>query len=381
MSKLHADASPSSSNIWINCPASVTKARGRVRQATSYTREGSAAHHIAELKLNGTKKLPKKVTIDGEEIEVTQEMLDAVDTYVSYVRKVAKGNSFAVETRVTLDVDGEDIFGTSDFFAVAAPRIEVVDFKYGQGYQVFPDSSQNKIYGLGVLNHVGPFVDIRTVDLTIVQPRTDPDHPVNTVSMPVADLVDWEQTTLKPAVAKLAAGDTTETPGDHCRWCVRAGECNALAGLAQSNAKVAFGETPPDPGAMSNDELGARLEYATMMVDWYGKLRAEASLRIDHGDAVPGWKLVPKRAVRRWNDPEGVVHELVNKWMIDPMEVMRVETIGNVEKALKHHRVPKTAIDPFTIKQSSGTTLVSEKDGRPAIDNSAQGVFGEISDL
>ena len=76
--KLHADASPSSSSIWLNCPASVTKARGRVRKPTVYTTEGTAAHVAAELSLKGD-DIPVTLTIDGQPVAVTEEMLDAVD--------------------------------------------------------------------------------------------------------------------------------------------------------------------------------------------------------------------------------------------------------------------------------------------------------------
>ena len=83
--KIHADASPSSSSIWINCPASVTKARGRVRKATVYTQEGTAAHRAAEIMLTG-KKVPSKMIVDGEVIAITDEMLGAAKEYADYVK-------------------------------------------------------------------------------------------------------------------------------------------------------------------------------------------------------------------------------------------------------------------------------------------------------
>lgn len=383
MSKVHADASPSSSNIWLNCPASVTQARSRVRLPTSYTREGSAAHLLAEMRLKGKHKVPKQLVVEGEEITVTPEMLAAVDTYVSYALGLKKGaDQWHVETRVDLGYEEEDISGTSDVFAVYEKRgeVEVGDFKYGQGYLVDPGSSQNRIYALGVLNHIGPFADIRIVRLTIVQPRTDENNPVKSIVFTVQELIDWEQNVLLPAVARVAAGDTTETPGDHCRWCVRAGECRTLADIAQANAKVAFGEIPPDPGGMTSEEIGAVLEHATMIVSWLKKLQAEASQRIDHGQKVPGWKLVAKRAVRRWDDEAGAIRRLVDLGL-DPEDILRIETIGTVEKVMKQHRIQHDVLDAFTIKESSGSTLVSEKDGRPAIDNSAQNVFGDAVDL
>jgi len=378
VTKLHADASPSSSNIWINCPASVTKARGRQRLPTPYTREGTAAHELAELRLRGKKiKGVTSVFVDNEAVPVTPEMLDAVDVYVSYVNEMRKRGPVHIETRVDLGYHHENISGTSDAF-IFSPKealIENADFKYGQGYAVDPGSSQNRIYGLGVLNHVGPFVD--TVRLTIVQPRTDELNPVKSIDLPVDELIAWERDTLIPAVDRLAANDPTETPGDHCRWCVRAGECHALAALAQANAQVAFGEVPPDPMGMTNDELGALLEHATMISSWMEKLRSEASQRIDKGQYVPGWKLVPKRASRKWADPDGAIADLVEIHGIPEDDITRIETIGVVEKVMKRHKVKPNVIDPFTIKESSGSTLVSEKDGRPAIDNSAQTVFGD----
>lgn len=375
--KQHADASPSASHQWLNCPASVTLAKGRTRVPTTYTREGTAAHRVAEMMLHGAKKIPGEMLVDGELVQVTPEMVDAAETYVSYVRQASAGSMLHIEKRVDV---GHGVFGTADSLIVGAPKIEIVDFKYGQGVAVYPDSPQLKIYALGALNYAGPFEDIRSVDLTVVQPRTDPNNPVSTVNMSVTELSDWEVLTLAPALALLEAGDTTETPGDWCRWCVRAGECKALAAQAQSNAKVAFGDTPPDPVGMTDDELGAVLDYAQMISDWIRKVQAEASQRIDHGTYVPGWKLVAKRAVRRWEDPTGAISALMKKG-IDPMDVMRIETIGTVEKIMKRNKVRADTIDPFTIKQSSGSTLVSEKDGRPAIDNSAQAVFGELSEM
>ena len=146
-----------------------------------------------------------------------------------------------------------------------------------------------------------------------------------------------------------------------------------------SNARAAFGDILPEPETLANDELGARLDHAQMIYDWYNKVRAEASARIDRGQYVPGWKLVAKRASRRWADPVGAVTELMRRGL-DPMSIMRIETIGSVESAMKRSKVPLTILDSFTNKVSSGSTLVSEKDGRPAVDNSAQSAFSDLSE-
>jgi len=370
----HAHASPSSSEIWIPCPASVTKARGKVRKATPYTREGSAAHQLAERILAGKKmKGVRSVLIDGEDVPVTEEMLDVVGVYVSYVESLSGTRSHEITVRV--ESDGEELWGTADTLVVDGTTVEIVDFKYGQGVWVSADTPQFRIYGLGGLNQVGPFVE--TVKLTVVQPRVA-DAPIRSVEIPVIELEKWGEDVLAPALARLSANDQTETPGDHCRWCVRAGECQALASLAMANAKVVFGDVPPEPSSMSDKEIGEILTHGEMILAWVNKLRAEASARIDNGGAVPGWKLVPKRAVRRWDDPEGAILAIKDK-QVPLTDILRIETIGTVEKVLKRYHVDTHVIDPYTIKQSSGTTLVSESDGRPAVDT--KNVFSEVEPL
>jgi hypothetical protein len=41
-------------------------------------------------------------------------------------------------------------------------------------------------------------------------------------------------------LARIAAGDTTENAGAHCRWCVRKTECSAFARKHQGHAAAAF---------------------------------------------------------------------------------------------------------------------------------------------
>lgn len=380
MTKTHADASPSSSEIWIECPASVTKARGRKRLPTIYTTEGSVAHMIAEAVLNGTKRkhLQSQIEYEGQTIQVNEEMLNAVDLYVNYVRGIASGNELHVETKVHVSVAGEELYGTSDAFVIDAPKkaVEVVDFKYGQGVWVPPDTSQFRIYGLGVLDKIGPFLDIEYIVLTVVQPRIDPDP--RSVILSVAELVQWGHDTLKPALEKLAANDPTETPGDWCRWCVRAGECAALAARAQAVARTSFDVLPPEPASLSDEALAVILDQAELISSWVIKVRAEASQRLDQGGEIPGWKLVQKRASRKWTDGTAVIVELVKRG-VDVMDIVRVETLTHVEAVMKRKKIPGTVIAPYTVKESSGTTLVSDKDPRNSVDTSAKGVFGESS--
>ena len=49
----HAACSPSSADMWLACPASVTLTKDVTRPSSKFAKEGTAAHTVAEMTLNG----------------------------------------------------------------------------------------------------------------------------------------------------------------------------------------------------------------------------------------------------------------------------------------------------------------------------------------
>ena len=371
----HADASPSSASIWIKCPASVTLARGKKRLPSPYTREGTAAHEAAERLANGL-PAPAVVTVDGEDIVISDDMLDHVDHYTKYVDDLRKRSGwFATETKIELRDLPEPLFGTADALGLDTMTLEVVDLKYGRGVIVGVENNpQLKIYGLGGLNLFPSNIAIKNVKLTIVQPRTA-GPPVQSVTLGVGELKIWEAEILEPALQRIADDDPTETPGSHCRWCVRAGECKALAAMAQIEARTAFANDPATiVGGLSNDDLSHALDKAELISAWINLVRAEASQRADHGQVIPNWKLVPKRAMRKWTDDNDALAAL-NVAGVPLHEVVKVVSVAAAERAMKAHRKPMGPLLPLITKESSGTTLVRDDDARDAVDMSPRNAF------
>ena len=151
----HADASPSSGDDLAHVPSKRDPARGKKRLPSPYTREGTAAHEAAERLVHGL-PAPAVVTVDGEDIVVSDDMLDHIEHYTKYVEALQKGaNWFAAETQVKLTYLPEPLFGTADALAYTIfphKTLEVVDLKYGRGVAVGVENNpQLKIYGLGGL--------------------------------------------------------------------------------------------------------------------------------------------------------------------------------------------------------------------------------------
>jgi hypothetical protein len=195
------------------------------------------------------------------------------------------------------------------------------------------------------------------------------------MDIPLAALLAWEKDILAPAVKRLADDDQTETPGEHCRWCVRAASCRSLAELSQVTARHAFEEIPVEAETLTNEELALVLDKAEIIASWVNKIRGEATTRAEAGQLIPGWKLVPKRASRKWADPNAAITALSDLGLHGD-DFLRIETITNVEKLLKKHGYKPTEVtEPYTSKQSSGNNLVCENDARKAIDTEWRNVF------
>jgi hypothetical protein len=392
----HADASPSAASQWLNCPASVTLARGRKRKATIYAAEGSAAHEVAELLIHGL-PAPDEVVIEGFTIAVDDDMVDAVERYVAYVEDLkAKSSVFLTETKVSVPVPGgEKLWGTADVIALrkATGELEIVDLKYGKGVAVSAkDNPQLRIYALGAIQQVlnKGKTPIASVRMTIIQPRTESDPGLNTDEIDIYELGAWRDTILLPAISKIDLGDKTEVVGPWCRWCVRAGECRTLAGKAQGDARMVFdANSSPAVGAataaaLSDAELAAILDQAEFVLAWIEKVRAEASARIDHGKTIPGWKLAAKRAMRKWIDADKALAEMRKRFPKVVASMVKILTPTQVEKVLERAKLDTSVLaigGPLVAKESSGTTLVREADPRPAtLGSDAKTVFEQLTE-
>jgi Protein of unknown function (DUF2800) len=211
-----------------------------LRPSSKYAREGTAAHKVAELTLQGDIFLPDKITVEGHEYVVSRGMCQALNGYVSHVQalRALPGAVMILEKRLVVPHTFGMVWGTLDC-GVHAGDLHVVDLKYGKGHVVAPDAPQLKLYALALAEHVMEHRGGVNVTLTICQPRAGSD-PVRSHRTKLGELVDWRQNVVQPAVLSIRGGDTLENAGPHCRWCVRRSECAAFARLHQNRAASAF---------------------------------------------------------------------------------------------------------------------------------------------
>jgi hypothetical protein len=226
--------------MWISCPASITKSAGKTRPSSKYAREGSAAHVIAEMIIGGNIFPPGKITIEGEQFIVGLPMLRALNPYIDYVQRLqARTPDVHVEERVKVG-NGSLVWGTADCAALDGEDLYIADLKYGKGVPVEPDSAQLRIYAVAAIDTLWRRRVIGTVTLTVVQPRLDPVP--KSIRLDMAELVQWAESELNPAMRRIVRGDETEKVGPYCRWCVRKPECESFRSYKSTLAADIFND-------------------------------------------------------------------------------------------------------------------------------------------
>jgi hypothetical protein len=320
--------------------------------------------------------------VDGHEIPITEEMLDAVDCYVSTVLSYPTGPHVHryVEKKVHLN---SQVWGTADCILYDAQddTLTVIDLKYGKGVQVeADDNAQLMIYGLAAARTLG--VAPKTVTCVIVQPRVS--NPVKPTTFQFLDLLLWEDMTVIPALEAAKDPFAPLVTGEHCRFCPARPDCPELRSEVLKTAQLEFAETPPEPSTLTSEALGKILDKAELISAWVAAVRAEASARIDRGEAVTGWKLVPRRAMRRWADAAQAA-AFLKEWAgltdgdLYDYEIRSVAKLEKLVDSLHGKGVFKAQVQPGLVTQeSSGSTLVPTDDPRPEVKAGPKADFEEV---
>lgn len=375
----HAKLSPSAAHRWLTCTAAPTLEARYEDQSSVYAKEGTEAHELAELcteALIGSitardfKAMLKQFQTDSE--FYNEEMLEAAEDYARYineklheVRQNCPDAIVALETRLDLREIIPEGFGTADCIIIAEPEMYVIDFKYGKGVAVEAQGNpQMEIYALGALTLYQDLYDIRTVNMTIVQPRLGG---ISEAKMDKEALVAWGNVGVKPKAKEAYEGPGTFRPSEEaCKFCKARGECQARANYYVD----LFEENDPLMDVMPLEQIGELLEMAKGMKSWLSDLEERAYSLLMEGESVPGWKLVAGRSTRTWADEEAVAQILKTKGKLKAGDIYtkKLNGITTIEKLLGKKKFAELLpMGEMVIKPEGKPTLAPADDKRPEI--------------
>lgn len=376
----HALLSPSSAARWMRCPASVVVTRDMPEDSSPYAIEGTCAHRLAELLLNGADGFPADEAAKVIAAGVDPESLEApVRVYVDYVRSLGSEIVTEVSLDISLITKEPEARGTSDAVVFSEGVLHVCDLKYGKGEPVSADGNpQLAIYAGAALAAFDFLGEIREVCMHIVQPRL---NSISVWRVSVDELMAFLADVTRAGAQCLRLLDEYQDPdtvpaeffqpcAKACRFCRHRGKCAALAKYALSVAGL---ELPaPLKASLDVQQLAYILDRIGLIKSWMGEVEAAAHAALMEGREVPGYKLVEGRAgSRKWTD-ESKAEKLLKAWKV-PADFRYVKSLISPTQAEKLLKL-KTLTDEqwaelcgYVSREPGKPTVVPASDKRPAI--------------
>jgi len=342
--------------------------------SSKFADRGTLLHNAMEVIMNADDGAdPREVIgMEYEGIELTEELyhekivpahqavLEIFDTYGI--------EEWACEERVVFTKDSwgtGDLIGSGDVWAL------VLDFKFGDGVMVSPNENHQFLFygsaGYHTKETADLFDDVEDVVFAVVQPSTHRDEDYEVWETKVSRLADYREPWLaKVDAAKIEVKNLAEDPdyvpttcaGTHCKFCPAAPVCPQKTGDAQRALLM-------DPAGL--ELLATNLKLAASLKDWINDVESAAHSQLEAGGTVKGYKLVLKRANRKWKDAEKTAKMLARKLGGKKNVVEdKIITPAAAEKLAKQMKV-ELHLETLVESTSSGTTLAKVSDKRPAV--------------
>lgn len=356
-----------------NCPGSLRLSKTVPNSTSVYAAEGTEAHTLAKDFLEARRGGRPEPDTFGHD----PEMLEYVRFYVDHVMALGHRYPGAVqyfEHRFSLEHVYPGSFGTCDAVTYFPQEqlLIATDLKYGGGVFVPVErNDQLMYYALGAW-YTLPDPKPTKIILEIVQPRYRGESPVRSFETDDFDLFAWQgemkeicEATENP-MAELKAGDW-------CRFCPAAAAniCPLLKAERASIARRVFKDERIV--AVDMKQFSEDLKMVPLLAAQFKLMHEYAYQLAMNGQDVPGWKLVDKRATRKFKDEKEAASRLfdeagviITKTVQETMSPAQVEDLKASSFTIPKKEV-KEIISSLVEWKSSGYALVPEADERNTV--------------
>ena len=343
----------------IACPGSVALVNKMPKQPSSeHADRGTLLHNAISEILEGR---PDVIGTTYENQVLTQELFDEkIVPALAALDEIdpTQNMVYEVETRVGFGDLLPGVFGSTDLVGRIGSRAVVLDWKFGDGVVVDAvENPQLMFYAAASMRTEEAkwaFEGATEVECIIVQP------PMIKRWVTTKERIKQFEQELVQAVKAAQQPDAKLQHGDHCRWCTGKPICPKMTGAVDRALQVQLKE-------IDVDTLGKYLKNADLLEDWIKDLRGLALQLLEKDLPVPGYKLVQKQARRQWTDQTKAL-EALHDLGVPRSELMAPEELLSPSQAEKVLKKRKLVLPDNLVKSvSSGTTLASEDDPRPAV--------------
>tara|TARA_R110002096_G_scaffold130706_1_gene280027 strand:+ start:1577 stop:2686 length:1110 start_codon:yes stop_codon:yes gene_type:complete len=366
---IHLPYGGSSAKRTINCPGWLKASEGITpRPAGAAAIEGSMHHEVMEA-CQKTDTVPSDhlglvYKENGTELTFDEDHLDLSNTAFDFTNALLEHldiDTMIIEPFVQL-VPGT-AGGSIDLLGLSADEktLLILDYKFG-AVKVSPiESEQHGCYGVSAMEDpttADLFKKVEKVVFTIVQPK------VKGVCTSWETDIKWLKAFKKKFLAAMMKEDIN--PGSHCKYCPAEPYCEAKRlNVVASNLL----------GSRVLEELQAGADVIVEVEDWLKSMKEEMYLQLNRGVPLKGWKIIDKRATRKWKDENEA-----SKCFADIIGSHKTTLVTppQMEKLIKKNKV-EIDLNEFIISESSGTTLAAADHASPAV--IVSDVQGHLKDI
>jgi len=396
MSRHSAIVGGSTAGRLLNCPASLARIRALPPTAdlpSEYADEGTAMHAVMDglmrERLSGDPDmLACAQGVLGQRFydrELTNDHLDtmiypALEHLATLEQEFDTGGAFevvGVEQRVVFPgVPGA--FGTVDLILQNPRFTMLVDWKFGQGIgikTVYSDGQgaivnpQLLYYAAAALKTKPSLFAKRRIVVAIVQPRGL--EPLTFTEVSRAELRNFVED-IHTAVLAAVDRDPPIAKGEHCRFAPCKVNCPLWTGPLLDLSML---DREPRTVPVSRDvtPYGEYLARAKALVDTAVQFKAELDSQmhayLEHGGAIPGWRLKAKATRRQWADKADVMFALRDLGFKDHEIWREAELVTFQQAEAIARRLGEKIPDELRVAPPpSGTTLATVDDPAPVVE-------------
>ena len=341
------------------CPGSVALVQKMPPQPSSVHADTGTLLHNTIASILETGKPPQEfLGATYNAIELTEDLLERkLLPALAALDEIDpdKTMEYAVEQVVGFGNALPGVFGSADLVGRIGNRGVLLDWKFGDGVAVSAEENPQGLFyvaaALRTTKTKWAFADVEDIEIIIVQPP----YVKRWVTTPAR--VKQFEAELMLAVRAAEQPDAPLAAGDHCRWCTAKTICPVVSGAVARAARTAI-------KTVNVDRLAEALGQIDLLEGYIKDARDMAQQLLENGVEVPGWKLVPKRATRKWADDKKVLTTLTEAGL-NIEQLTDPKSPAQMEKVLKKHNVPMPT--DLIVSVSTGNTLAPEDDPRPAV--------------
>lgn len=404
----HSVFGPSGAEMTMTCEASLALNVKAEDRPTYEAAEGTLAHALSEQWIKTGERPDEALgtieTVNGFEVEVTEEMLAYCEDFVGGCFEAAEEADESFSER---HVDISDLTpipdqgGTLDFGAMRWQHLRIIDLKYGKEpvYAYYPDedaiNKQIAIYAWGVFLEWDWLFNFQTISLEICQPRLP--HVWSRHTITREELIEFASFARERWALSWRV-DAPRTPSLRgCRWCKARATCpalylfmaddmdnfdafdddgNVIEGefrvisysndeMAEANDRILDDLEPspfpelPEPASLNTAALAKLLRYRKFMENFFNAVSDELLSRaVSDEEAIPWWKVVESRTLRKLvDDPAYVTATLVERGLKESdLYSRKMKSPAQLEETL-HAKLKMSKRDAKAFLEDHGLTV------------------------